>query len=225
MRAKTILFLVTTLVLSACGGGSKPAEEPSTDAGSAEKSAPKKSESESESDAEETSKTDAKSEKKDESESSTSGPKVSRTPKDMLTAPDIIFMFSFNGSDMKEKAEQECDKKAKDDPKKRAQCMSKAKEKIEADGMRFLQEKGKWYWLVVRRKGKTLVNLHKVPFEFGKETDHSIVLTPSGKDEGTQRTGSLGETTIEVPNEYQIVIQDPTHGKMVYEAKIGITGG
>jgi hypothetical protein len=27
---------------------------------------------------------------------------------------------------------------------------------------------------------------------------------------------------IEVPNEFQIVMKDPTNGRMVYEAKIGI---
>jgi hypothetical protein len=29
--------------------------------------------------------------------------------------------------------------------------------------------------------------------------------------------------TIEVPNEFQIAMKDPEHGRLVYEAKIGIT--
>jgi hypothetical protein len=29
--------------------------------------------------------------------------------------------------------------------------------------------------------------------------------------------------TIEVPNEFQIALKDPEHGRLVYEAKIGIT--
>jgi hypothetical protein len=131
-------------------------------------------------------------------------------------------MFSFNGSDMKAAAEKTCEKLS--DPKKNAECMSKQKKNIEIDGMGFKQEKGQWYWLKIKQKGKTLVNLHKIPVEFVKETERSVVLKPVGKDEGIKRGGNPGETKIEVPNEYEIVYDDPKHGKMVFEAKIGLTG-
>ncbi len=48
-------------------------------------------------------------EKKDESaksDSSSSGPTITRTAKDIVTAPDTLFMFSFNESDVKQKAEE-----------------------------------------------------------------------------------------------------------------------
>jgi len=69
-----------------------------------------------------------------------------------------------------------------------------------------------------------LTNLHKLPIEFTKEDDHSVVLKPIGKDEGKARGKPPGETKVEVPNEYEIWIQDPKHGKMVYEAKVGLLG-
>jgi hypothetical protein len=225
------------LCLAACGGGQKPAEEPAAESsaesskdaseasdGASEKGADAKSDdaAEKKDDAKEAKK-DKGEKKEDSSASDTSGPKVTRTPRDILTAPDVIFMFSFNQSDMKDAAEKQCDKEVKDNPKKRAECMTKQKKKIEADGIAFKQEKGNWYWLTIQRKGKTLVNLHKVPVEFGKEDEHSIVLKPVGKDEGKLRGGAPGETKVEVPNEYEIVIQDPKLGKMVYEAKIGLT--
>jgi hypothetical protein len=131
-------------------------------------------------------------------------------------------MFSFNESDVKQKAEEACEGRSKGDPKKRADCMTKEKSKIEADGVGFKEEKGTWWYMTIRRKGKVLTNLHKVPFEFGAETPKSITLKITGKDTGTKPARFPNEVTIEVPNDYQIILNDPEHGKMVYEAKIGL---
>ncbi len=227
MHVKSTLFLCFSLLAFACGGSQKPAEEPSASASDQaseakedDASASKKDDDSADEDAK-AEKSDAK--KEDEDSSSTSGPKPTRTPMDILTAPDVIFMFSFNQSDVKEQAEKQCDAQAKDNPKKRADCMTKAKQKIDVDGIAFKQEKGKWYWLTVKRKGKTLINVHKLPVDFTKEDEHSIVLKPTGRDEGRSPGSAPGETKVEVPNEYEIVIQDPKFGKMVYEAKIGLT--
>jgi hypothetical protein len=232
MRVKSNLIACLLLCLSACGGSQKPAEEPAAEASGdsvketsedsgAEKADAKSDDSESKDSAKKDG--DKDKDKAKEEESSTSGPKITRTAKDILTAPDIIFMFSFNQSDIKAEFEKQCDKEAHDNPKKRADCMTKAKKKIDFDGVAFKQEKGTWYWLTISRKGKVLTNLHKVPIDFGKEDEHSIVVKPIGKDEGKARGGAPGETKIEVPNEYEIAIQDPKLGRMVFEAKIGLT--
>lgn len=249
MRSVQSLVLGVSLFVWACGGSQKPAEEPE---GESSAEAPEESKDESASDADASTaaadaegadepestdkgkgkgKTKAKGKAegddaaaKAEAPSDTSGPTVKRTPKDLLTAPDVIFMFSFNASDVKQGAEERCRAKSKGDPKKNADCMTKEKAKVAVDGMRFKQEKGRWYWMLVKRKGKTLVNLHKIPVEFENETDTSVVLKPAGKDEGTKRGKGPGETKVEVPNEYQISIDDPSLGTMVYEAKIGLEG-
>lgn len=233
MRVKSNLILCLSLCLSACGGSQKPAEEPAADSSDSENPAKDESDAEQGAADEAEAKSDAADKSKDadkkdaedakKEDSSTSGPKITRTAKDIVTAPDVIFMFSFNQSDIKEEFEKQCDKAAHDNPKKRADCMTKAKKKIDFDGIQFKQEKGTWYWLTISRKGKTLTNLHKVPIEFGKEDEHSIVLKPIGKDEGKARGGAPGETKVEVPNEYEIAIQDPKLGRMVFEAKIGLT--
>lgn len=237
MRVKSTSILCVSLCLAACGGASKPAEEPAAESAASESSEEASEASDSGADKAADSKSDdadgakdkdkdkkdTNEKKEDSSESSTSGPKITRTARDILTAPDVIFMLSFNQSDMKEAAEKNCDKVAKDNPKKRADCMTKEKKKIEFDGIAFKQEKGTWYWLTISRKGKTLINQHKVPIEFGKEDEHSVVLKVTGKDEGKARGGAPGDTKIEVPNEYEIVLKDPKLGKMVFEAKIGLT--
>jgi hypothetical protein len=232
MRVKSSLLLFSLIFgLVACGGSQEPAKDPSSEDSTeasegteGEASEKKDAEPEAEKPAEKAEKAEPKKEEKAEA-TDTSGPKVKRTAKDVITAPDVIFMFSFNGSEIKERFEKQCDEKVKDNPKKRAECMSKAKDKLEWDGMRFKQERGTWYWSMVKLKGKALINVHKLPIEFGKEDDKSIVIKPTGKDEGQKRGGGPGETKVEVPNEYEIVIDDPKLGRSVYEAKIGLTEG
>jgi hypothetical protein len=217
---KPLLALFTVLELAtftACGGSQPAAEEPKEEAKAAE-SAPDESGEKPDDKAE------AKDEKKEEPKPSGGMPEVKRTPKDHLTAPDVVFMFSFNDSDPKAKAEERCTAQSKGDPKKNAQCMTRERGKFPADGMQFKNEKGNWTWITLRRKGSTLVFLHKIPFEFGEEKDTSITLKLTGRDSGSQPMRNIpSEITIEVPNEFQIAMQDPQHGRLVYEAKIGIT--
>jgi len=217
MRIHSLLAsfaFVSAAALVACGGSSKPAEEP----------APEKSEAKAEPKAEEPkaeeAKDDAKSEpKKDES----SGPEVKRTAKDIITAPEVTFMFSFNNSEPKEKAEKACSAQSGDDAKKMAMCMKKASGKFEADGMQFKKDdKGEWVWVTLRRKGSAITILHKVHIDFADDKPTSVVLKTSGKDTGTKPGKFPSEVTVKVPNEFQIELDDPANGRMVYEAKIGI---
>jgi hypothetical protein len=149
--------------------------------------------------------------------------KPSRQPRDILEAKDTIFFLSYNDSDLKKHADAHCSKK---DPKKSAACMEKARVEIDAEGHQFMQDpKGHWWWLVLRRKGNTLLTVHKMLYEYGAQTDRSVVIRPEGKDHGAKpwRKPPL-EVKIEVPNDFRIVVHDPKHGKMVYEAKVGLSG-
>jgi hypothetical protein len=210
------------LVISACGG-SKPAEAPEAPAEeTSEQAAPKTEEGDSAPAA------DAKPAEKAEEkapETESSGPTSNRTPKDIITSPDVIFMFSFNDSDPKKQAEEKCEQSSKGDAKKNADCMAKARKKFDHDGFRFKQDgAGNWQWLTIKRNGNKLVTLHKVPIEFGAETKNTITLKITGKDTGTAPSKQPSEVTFEVPNDYQIVRRDSKLGALVYEAKIGITG-
>jgi hypothetical protein len=208
----SLLIAASALCLGACGGSSKPAEEPIA-------TEPEKEEAPAEA------KTDAASPEK--TEEKPSEPAVTRTAKDIVTAPEVTFMFSFNQSEPKEKAEAKCSETAKDDPKKMALCMKKASSKFEADGIQFKKnDKGgedDWLWITVRRKGNVLTTIHKIPVTFAEDKATSVTLKPTGKDTGTKPMTPPSEVLIEVPNEFSIVLKDPDHGRMVYEAKIGIT--
>jgi len=225
MRKPSLLALLTALslaTLSACGGSQPSAEEPKAEEAKADD---EKAEAKSDEKADEKADSDKKDEKKDEKTSSGGMPEVKRSPKDHLTAPDVTFMFSFNDSDPKAKAEERCTAQSKKDPKKMAQCMSKERAKFPADGMQFKKnDKGEWTWMTLRRKGSAITYLHRIPFDFGDEKETSIVLKLTGKDTGKSPMGKVpAQITIEVPNEFQIAMQDPEHGRLVYEAKIGIT--
>jgi hypothetical protein len=208
------------LSLLACGGGNKPAEsaepEPEAKAASSE---------ESESKDEKGAKADKseKAETKSEAKPADDGPKPSRTAQDILTAPDVVFLFSFNDSEPKQAAEEKCNKKAPDNPKKMNECMAAERKKFPADGHRFKKdERDQWWWITVRQNGNRLVALHKIPVEFGEETATSITLKPVGKDKGSAPMNPPAKIVFEVPNDYQIALKDPKAGRLVFQAKVGV---
>jgi hypothetical protein len=219
----TISVWAACFGLLACGGGNKPAE-------SAEAEPEAKTESREESsagDADE--KSDAKSAKagkaeaKAEAKPADDGPKPTRTPQDILTAPDVVFLFSFNDSEPKQAAEAKCSKKAPDNPKKMNECMAAERKKFPADGHRFKKdERDQWWWITVRQNGNRLVALHKIPVEFGEETATSVTLKPTGKDKGSAPMNPPAKIVFEVPNDYQIALQDPKAGRLVFQAKVGV---
>lgn len=213
----SISVLAVCLGLVACGGGGKPAE-------SAEAEPEAKSEAKEDSSGDE--KSDAKSEKADaksEAKPADDGPKPSRTAQDIITAPDVVFLFSFNDSEPKQAAEEKCSKKAPDNPKKMNECMAAERKKFPADGYRFKKdERDQWWWITVRQNGNRLVALHKIPVEFGEETPTSITLKPTGKDKGSAPMNPPAKVVFEVPNDYQIALKDPKAGRLVFQAKVGV---
>jgi len=204
--------LTLSLMGLACGGGSKPAESADTaDAASTAKPEVVKDDVASEG------KADAKKPAADE------GPKPTRSAADILTAPDVVYLFSFNDSEPKQAAEEKCEKKANGDPKKKNECLSAARKAFPADGHRFKKDEGdQLWWITVRQNGNKLVALHKIPVEIAEETPTSVTLKPVGKDKGTSPMTPPAQVVFEVPNDYQISIQDPKAGRLVFQAKVGV---
>ena len=209
-RSINASLLVSLLALTGACGGGKPAD-------SAADADPKAAETKSAEPSGDESKSEAKSdekpdEKKPDEKKAGDGPTASRTPEDILKAPDTVFLFSFNDSEPKQVAEEKCTKKAGDDPKKMNQCMAGERKKFEAKGHRFKQENEQWWWITVRQVGNRLVTVNKIAVEFAEQSDSSVTLKP--KDKGNA-------VVFEVPNDYQIAIKDPKHGRLVFQAKVG----
>ncbi len=213
-------LLVATLgaaLLLGCGG--KPAESAADAQAEAAPEAPKAANDEP---------APAKAEpaaaaSKEEKPPADDGPKPTRTPEDILKAPDVVFLFSFNDSEPKQAAEEKCTKSAGDNAKKMNECMAAARKKFPADGHRFKKdEHDQWWWITVRQQGNRLLALHKIPVEFGEQTATSITLKPVGKDKGSAPITPPAKVVFEVPNDYQIALKDPKAGRLVFQAKVGV---
>jgi hypothetical protein len=226
------LLLSLSMAVLGCGGGDKPAE--SADA-KAEEAKPETADSGDESKAEGDDKAEAdkgedkkaddkKADDKKAAAPADDGPKPTRTPDDILKAPDTVFLFSFNDSEPKQAAEEKCDKKHADNPKKKNECMAGERKKFPAEGHRFKKDdKGdQWWWITVHQTGNKLIEIHKIPIEFGEVTATSVTLKSVGKDKGKKPFANPpAKVVFEVPNDYQIAIKDPKHGRLVFQAKVG----
>lgn len=227
--SKVGLFL-PLLLIAACGGSGTPPETPKpaeSEAGTSAKesdSAPAAdSASEDKSEKSDDKKSDdKKSDDKKLDDKKSDSPRPTRSAQDILTAPDVVFMLSFNDSDIKQAADSKCSASSGNDPKKMNACMAKARKALDVDGYQFKEKDGKWWWLTLRTQGKILHTLHKFEIEFGPEQEGSVTFKPKGKDLGSAPGRTPASVTFTVPNEYQIAINDPKLGKLVYEAKIGL---
>jgi len=217
---RPIVFCLGVAALtSGCGGSQPEAKEPEA---ASEAPAAKSDEKEDMSDSNAEAKETAKASKEAPADPE---PDLKRSLKDILTREDVMFAFSFNASEPYQVAEKACTEKAKDDLKKKSECMSKASSKFDADLLSFEKDADDKYWYVTsHRKGDKLTTLHKIPIDFGDEKGTSITIKPTGKDKGSKPIGNPKEVTIDVPSESEIVLTDPTHGKMVYQAKMGMKG-
>lgn len=196
--------------LIACGGG-KPAEPvtPATTAASA--AAPAESASPASAPA-----------------AASSEEKPSRAPSDILKDADATWVLAFDQSDEGKKAEEKCTASSKGDEKKHGACMRSARERMPVEALRFKQdEEVGMVWQFLAQKGGNYTVVGKVPVEFGEETDRTIVMKPKkGKGTGTVPWGAATkDTTLTVPNNFSVVVDDPSHGKTVYEAKIILQQG
>jgi hypothetical protein len=226
IRNKLTLALSSSLFLAACGASSQSAVSPSSESAPAA-SASTGSEASSASSSLATPSASKGEHGKEEgaapkAETHSTKP-ASRPPREVLELKDTVFFLAYNESDLGKAAAASCAKSAGKTPKAMAACMAKAHEQVD-EGYRFEQDKeGTLWWLVVNRKGNTLVTLHRVRFEYGAETDTTIVIKPEGKDAGSKPWRKPpSEVKFDVPNEYRIIVHDPERGKLVYEAKVGI---
>lgn len=209
----------------ACGGSAKEPETPL--GGSSEKAEQPATEAPSASSGDSSAETKGES-KADTAASGPSAPESSpvRSAKDVLLKPDVLYVFSFTSSEPHQAAEKQCKQSSHEDPKKMSECMSAASKRVEQDALAFQTDAdGKYWWLTVRRKGGSLVTLHRIGFDIDKDSDKKVVLKPRGPDKGSKPLGAIPrELVVEVEGESAIAIDDPKLGHLVYEAKLGLLG-
>jgi hypothetical protein len=150
------------------------------------------------------------------------GPGRSQKPLDVLTAADAAFQIDYANSDAKAKATEKCEQEAKGDPDKQAACIAKARESFLPDVLRFKKESDKRILLIVyKRAGSTLREVSKGPVTLTESADGVKVTFVSTKGARPLFVGAK-EGVIKVPNDYSIELDDPVHGRLRYDAKIGL---
>jgi len=150
--------------------------------------------------------------------------KASRPPAELITGPNLVYVFNFKESAVGAAAQQACERDAADDPHAARECLDKARSQVPVESVRFVKDKSDQYWWVTYNRYKgNLLKWHRIQFQPGDATDSSIKLTLIGKDKGIAPLPRVPHSlAIDLPNDYSIVIQDPELGAMAYDAKIGL---
>lgn len=149
--------------------------------------------------------------------------KASRPPAELITGPNLVYVFNFKDSAIGIAAKEDCEAKSGGDRGAAAACMEKARSKVPVEFVRFVKEPdGEHWWITYNRYKGNLLKWHKVQFKPGAETEDRLTLNLFGKDKGIAPMARVPrELSIELPNDYTIVLNDPDNGPMQYDAKIG----
>jgi len=149
--------------------------------------------------------------------------KASRPPAELITGPNLVYVFNFKDSAIGIAAKEECEAKSGGDRGAAAGCMEKARSKVPVEFVRFIKEPdGEHWWITYNRYKGNLLKWHKVQFQPGEESDDRLTLNLLGKDKGIAPMARVPRSlSIELPNDYTIVLNDPDNGPMQYDAKIG----
>jgi len=148
---------------------------------------------------------------------------------DMITARDAAFLIDYANSDVKQRANEACEREAKGDPAKLGACLEKAREAFQADVIRFKRDQdNKRDWeksvklLIYKRNGSALREVAVGTVQVAEEGVDAMKVS-IGKLKGS-RPLFRGQTNviIKAPNEYSIEINDPDYGTLRYDAKIGL---
>jgi hypothetical protein len=149
--------------------------------------------------------------------------KASRPPAELITGPNLIYVFNFKESPIGQTARDECIEQVGEGGRELSACLEKARSKIPVESVRFIKKpSGELWWVTYNRYKGNLLKWHSVQFLTGEETAESITLKLIGKDKGIAPMARVPRSlVIDLPNDYTIVLNDPEFGPMTYDAKIG----
>jgi hypothetical protein len=157
-------------------------------------------------------------------EENTNAFQLDRPPRDIVTAEDTSFELNYTASEVGERDEKRCEEESEGDPKANGECKREARKKVPTLIQRFVEKNKVWYWLTYERRGKQLITLHKITFQFGEDTANTVTIKPIGKDKGLAPFSPVPrKVVITIPNSYSIEMDDAKFGKLRYSAKIGLT--
>lgn len=152
-----------------------------------------------------------------------SGP--TRPASEVITEGDTDFLFDDSASALKEAVRQKCDAQAPEgsDPKVLADCRQKERDKFAGDVLSFQATEGGAVTLIIyRRKGSRLDEVYRAPVVLKDQNPTTVQVSPKGGKGARPFLQAQREFTVQIPDNYSLVIEDPTLGKLVYRAKVGV---
>lgn len=145
---------------------------------------------------------------------------------EIMTEGDTDFLFDDSASALKEAVRQKCEGEAAEgsDPKALADCRQKERDKFTGDVLSFqaASEDGPITLIVYRRKGSRLDEVYRAPVVLKDQSPTTVLVSPKGGKGARPFLYTQREFTVQVPDNYSLVIEDPTLGKLVYRAKVGV---
>ncbi len=209
---RNLSWLGLAVGLAACGGSKPAAEAPAAPAAPA---APEASAAPAPSSA-------PAADAPAPSASADSASALSKPAVDILTAPKGAFVIDFGNSGMEDAIAKKC---ASDDPAKEAKCKTKKHEAFMADVLEFRSKNDQVTLIIYKRKGTRLTKLSSNSVTLTPKSDTTVGVEITGDDKKPRvifpRTRKFD---VVVPNDYSIEINEPTFGKLAYDAKIDIVG-
>lgn len=150
--------------------------------------------------------------------------KASRPPLELLTGNNVVYVLNFSGSKVGESAKERCENENGQDPSATRECVNKQRSNLAVESIRFVKDPhGQYWWVTYNRYKGNLLKWHRIQFLPGKADDDSITLNLTGKDKGIAPLPKVPTfLKVELPNDYSIVVSDPNHGPLVFDAKIGL---
>lgn len=204
------VFIVLAGGIGACGGRAPQGQTPSPAAPSSQ--APQSGSAASDA---------TRSTEKGES-SASSDATIRRTLADRIFAPTMAYMFNDGGSAATETRRQECEKKFPENPSAQASCREKDRAKFVADVLVFEKKNDEGIFTVYRRAGSSLVEISKSKVSIAEDTPQTVKLKVLSEKGWRAIFNGKKEIVVGYSSDSSIEIQDPTYGKLAYEARIGL---
>jgi len=149
-----------------------------------------------------------------------------RPAREILLEADTDFLLDYPASGLKQAAQAKCSgssDRAKS-PQAMAECLQKERDAFAADVLSFREAAGGAVtWTIYRRQVSRLEEVYSGVVELKEGDEGEIVVTTKGRAKG-QLPFFKGQRQIEVkvPDNYSLVLTEPSLGELVYRAKYGL---
>lgn len=151
-------------------------------------------------------------------------PEAKFFPIDVLTGREMAYLVDYAASGVIEAAKKGCAGKPEEDPSKFDECLAKARDKFGADVLRFRKDdQGKIKLTMYRRNSSSLVETYNANVELKEASAHVVKVVLKGGGAGQRPImKARRDFEIKVPNGYSLELDDPSLGKLPYDAKVGL---